>query len=112
MVSLNFSNFAEVINQPFNFTIMKPDIKTQNLWEYIARIQEEVSKEVLEQTTDDEYSVCLQAILDYMYELRNMNTDRIWHFNSMNIKYVKLINEALKKHNIFISSQYIHISFG
>lgn len=96
--------------QPLKFTIMKPDIKTQSLWEYIARIQEEVSKEVLEQTTDDEYSVCLQAILDYMYELRNMNTDRIWHFNSMNIKYVKLINEALKKHNIFISSKYIHIS--
>ena len=91
---------------------MKPDIKTQSLWEYIARIQEEVSKEVLEQTTDDEYSVCLQAILDYMYELRNMNMDRIWHFNSMNIKYVKLVNEALKKHNIFISSNYIHISIG
>ena len=91
---------------------MKPDIKTQSLWEYIARIQEEVSKEVLEQTTDDEYSVCLQAILDYMYELRNMNMDRIWHFNSMNIKYVKLVNEALKKHNIFISSNYKHISIG
>lgn len=91
---------------------MKTDIKTQSLWEYVARIQEEVSKEVLEQTTDDEYSVCLQAILDYMHELRNMNTDRIWHFNSMNIKYVKLINEALKKHNIFITSNYIHISLG
>lgn len=91
---------------------MKTDIKTQSLWEYVARIQEEVSKEVLEQTTDDEYSVCLQAILDYMRELRNMNTDRIWHFNSMNIKYVKLINEALKKHNIFITSNYIHISLG
>ena len=91
---------------------MKPNIKTQNLWEYVARIQEEVSKEVLEQTTDDEYSVCLQAILDYMHELRNMNTDRIWHFNSLNIKYVKLINEALKKHNIFITSNYIHISLG
>ena len=97
--------------QQLKFTIMKPDIKTQSLWEYIARIQEEVSKEVLEQTTDDEYSVCLQAILDYMYELRNMHIDRIWHFNSMNIKYVKLINEALKKHNIFISSKYIHISY-
>ena len=89
---------------------MKPDIKTQNLWEYVARIQEEVTKEVLEQTTDDEYSVCLQAISDYMYELRNMNMDRIWHFNSMNIKYVKLINKALAKRNIFIASNYIHIS--
>lgn len=89
---------------------MKPDIKTQDFWEYVARIQEEVTKEVLEQTTDDEYSVCLQAILDYMYELRNMHMNRIWHFNSMNIKYVKLINEALKKHNIFITSNYIHIS--
>lgn len=100
-------NYVEFLNF---FTIMKPDIKTQDFWEYIARIQEEVTKEVLEQTTDDEYSVCLQAILDYMYELRNMHMDRIWHFNSMNIKYVKLINEALKKHNIFISSKYIHIS--
>ena len=101
------------MNSPsYQFTIMKPDIKTQNFWEYVARIQEEVTKEVLEQTTDDEYSVCLQAILDYMYELRNMHMDRIWHFNSMNIKYVKLINEALKKHNIFITSNYIHISIG
>ena len=33
---------------------MKPDIKTQNFWEYVARIQEEVTNEVLEQTTDDE----------------------------------------------------------
>lgn len=89
---------------------MKPDIKTQDFWEYIARIQEEVTKEVLEQTTDDEYSVCLQAIVDYMYELRNMHMDRIWHFNNMNIKYVKLINKALIKHNIFISANYIHIS--
>ena len=91
---------------------MKPDIKTQDFWEYVARIQEEVSKEVLEQTTDDEYSICLQAILDYMYELRNMHMDRIWHFNNMNNKYIKLINEALAKRNIFVSSNYIHISIG
>lgn len=91
---------------------MKPDIKTQSLWEYIARIQEEVSKEVLEQTTDDEYSLCLQAILDYMFYLRNMHLDKIWHLNSMNNKYIKLINEALAKRNIFIASNYIHISIG
>lgn len=89
---------------------MKPDIKTQGLWEYVARIQEEVSKEVLEQTTDDEYSLCFQAILDYMFDIRNMHLDRIWHFNSMNNKYIKLINEALAKRNIFISYKYIHIS--
>lgn len=91
---------------------MKPDIKTQDFWEYVARIQEEVSKEVLEQTTDDEYSICLQAILDYMYDLRNMHMDRIWHLNSMDNKYIKLINEALAKRNIFITSNYIHISIG
>ena len=91
---------------------MKPDIKTQSLWEYIARIQEEVSKEVLEQTTDDEYSMCLQALLDYLFDLRNMHMDRIWHFNSMDNKYIKLINEALAKRNIFIASNYIHISIG
>ena len=91
---------------------MKPDIKTQSLWEYVARIQEEVSKEVLEQTTDDEYSICMQAILDYMYDLRNMHLDRIWQCNSMNNKYIKLINEALAKRNIFIAYNYIHISIG
>lgn len=89
---------------------MKPDIKTQGLWEYVARIQEEVSKEVLEQTTDDEYSICMQAILDYMFDIRNMHLDRIWQCNSMNNKYIQLINEALKKRNIFISYKYIHIS--
>lgn len=89
---------------------MKPDIKTQNFWEYVARIQEEVTNEVLEQTTDDEYSICMQAILDYMYDLRNMHLDKIWHFNSMDNKWIKLINEALKKRNIFISYKYIHIS--
>lgn len=89
---------------------MKPDIKTQNFWEYVARIQEEVSKEVLEQTTDDEYSICMQAILDYMYDLRNMHLDRIWQCNSMNNKWIKLINQALAKRNIFISYKYIHIS--
>lgn len=89
---------------------MKPDIKTQGFWEYVARIQEEVTKEVLEQTTDDEYSMCMQAILDYMFYLRNMHVDRICHFNSMDNKYIKLINEALKKRNIFIASNYIHIS--
>lgn len=89
---------------------MKPDIKTQHFWEYVARIQEEVTNEVLEQTTDDEYSICMQAILDYMYDLRNMHLDKIWHFNSMDNKWIKLINEALKKRNIFISYKYIHIS--
>ena len=91
---------------------MKPDIKTQSLWEYVARIQEEVSKEVLEQTTEDEYSICMQAILDYMFDIRNMHLDRIWQCNSMNNKYIKLINEALAKRNIFIASNYIHISIG
>lgn len=89
---------------------MKPDIKTQDFWEYIARIQEEVTKEVLEQTTDDEYSICLQAILDYMHDLRNMHMDRIWHYNSVGNKYIQLINKALAKRNIFVSSTYIHIS--
>ena len=89
---------------------MKQDIKTQSLWEYVARIQEEVSKEVLEQTTDDEYSICLQALLDYLFDLRNMHMDRIWHFNSMDNKYIQLINEALAKRNILITSTYIHIS--
>ena len=91
---------------------MKPDIKTQGLWEYVARIQEEVSKEVLEQTTDDEYSICMQAILDYMFDIRNMHLDKIWHFNSMDNKWIKLINQALAKRNIFITSNYIHISIG
>lgn len=89
---------------------MKPDIKTQDFWEYVARIQDEVSKEVLEQTNDDEYSVCLQAILDYMYELRNMHMDRIWAMNRSGNKYIDLINEALKKRSILISEYYIHIS--
>ena len=52
----------------------------------------------------------MQAILDYMYDLRNMHLDKIWHFNSMDNKWIKLINEALKKRNIFISYKYIHIS--
>lgn len=91
---------------------MKPEIKKQDFWEYVARIQDEVAKEVLEQATDDEYSICLQAILDYMHDLRNMRMDRIWHYNSMDNKYIKLINEALAKRNIFITSNYIHISIG
>ena len=89
---------------------MKPDIKKQDFWEYVDRIQEEVTKEVLEQTTIDEYSICLQAILDYMHDLRNMRMDRIWYYNGMENKYIKLINEALRKRNIFISSTYLHIS--
>lgn len=91
---------------------MKPDIKKQDFWEYVARIQEEVTKEVLEQTTIDEYSICLQDILDYMHDLRNMRTDRVWHWNSIDNKYIILINEALRKRNIYISSNYIHISNG
>ena len=91
---------------------MKPDIKTQDFWEYIARIQEEVAKEVLEQATDDEYIICLRAFLDYMYVIRNMRMDRIWHFNSMDNKYIKLTNEALAKRGIFIASNYIHISIS
>ena len=89
---------------------MKQDIKKQDFWEYVARIQEEVTKEVLEQTPDDEFSICLQEILNYMRDVRNMRMDRIWYFNSMENKYIKLINEALRKRNIFISSKYIHIS--
>lgn len=91
---------------------MKPDIKKQDFWEYVARIQEEVTKEVLEQTTDDEFSICLQEILNYMRDVRNMRMDRIWYYNGMENKYIKLINEALRKRNIFISSNYIHISIG
>lgn len=89
---------------------MKPDIKTQDFWEYLARIQDEVAKEVLEQATDDEYIICLRTFLDYMYVIRNMRIDRILYFNSTENKYIKLTNEALAKRNIFIASNYIHIS--
>ena len=73
---------------------MKQDIKKQDFWEYVARIQEEVGQEVLEQVTDEEYFPCVRAI------------------NITDNKFIKLINEALKKRNIFIASNYIHISIG
>ena len=91
---------------------MKQDFKNMDFWEYVARIQEEVGQEVLEQVTEEEYFPCVRAISDYMYNLRNMHMGRIWHFNSMNNKYIKLINEALAKRNIFIAANYMHISIG
>lgn len=89
---------------------MKQDFKDQDFWEYVARIQEEVGQEVLEQVTDEEYFPCVRAIGDYMYNLRNLHIGRIWAMNITDNKFIKLINEALKKRNIFIASNYIHIS--
>lgn len=89
---------------------MKQAIRPLNFWEYVSRIQDEVTDEVLNQVNDDEYYECKQAILDYMYYLRNMRIDSIWGFNRGGNKCIQLVNEALKKRNIFISSNYIHIS--
>lgn len=90
---------------------MKPDIKTQDFWEYVARIQEEVGKEVLEQVTDEEYFPCVRAISDYMYNLRNLHIGRIWAMNVSKNKFIQLINDALWKKGILISDDCIHISF-
>lgn len=89
---------------------MKQDFKNMDFWEYVARIQDEVGQEVLEQVTDEEYFTCVRAITDYMYNLRNLHIGRIWAMNVSGNKFIKLINEALKKRNIFIASNYIHIS--
>lgn len=89
---------------------MKKEIKMQDFWLYVAQIQEEVGQEVLEQVTIEEYFPCIRAISDYMYNLRAMHLDRIKLFNKGQNKYIPLINEALKKRNIFIASNYIHIS--
>ena len=90
---------------------MKLAIETMDFWEYVARIQDEVRQEVLKQVTDDEYLPCLKTFLDYMYNLRNFHIGRIKLFNKGQNKYIPLINEALKKRNIFIYSDYINIAF-
>ena len=83
----------------------------QDFWLYTAQIYEEVAQEVLEQVSEDEYLPCVRVISDYMFNLRAMHMDRIWAMNKSRNVYIKLINEALKKRNIFISECYIHISF-
>lgn len=83
----------------------------QNFWLYAAQIYEEVAQEVLEQVSEDEYLPCVKVISDYMFNLRAMHIDRIWAMNKSRNVYIPLINEALKKRNIFISECYIHISF-
>lgn len=88
---------------------MKKKIEMRDFWGYIARIQEEVAQEVVKQVTEDEYFQCLRAITDYMFCLRNLHIDRIRLFNKGQNKYIPLINEALKKRDIFIYSNYIHI---
>lgn len=111
-ICLNVINFAVLIYQPFNCTIMKKDFENQDFWEYVARIQEEVGQEVLEQVTDEEYFPCVRTITDYMYNLRNLHIGRIWAMNITDNKFIQLINEALKKRNVFISFKYIHISIN
>ena len=90
---------------------MKREFKMQDFWMYVAQIQEEVAQEVLKQVTEEEYFPCHRAITDYMFCLRTMNLDRIKLFNKGQNKYIPLINEALKKRNIFIYSNYINIAF-
>lgn len=89
---------------------MKQDFENMNFWEYVARIQEKVKQEVLEQVTEEEYLPCVRAISGYMYNLRNLHIGRIWAMNRHENKFIGLINEALKKHSILISEYYIHIS--
>ena len=89
---------------------MKKEIKMQDFWLYVAQIQEEVGQEVLEQVADEEYFPCVRAITDYMFNLRSMHMDRIWAMNVSGNKFIQLINEALEKRGIEISSSYIHIS--
>lgn len=89
---------------------MKREFKMQDFWEYVARIQEEVTNEVLDQITEDEYYQCKKTVNDYMYNLRNVQVGVVSAFNRGGNKYIKLINEALAKRNIFIASNYIHIS--
>lgn len=89
---------------------MKEDYQMQDFWIYVAKIQDEVTKEVLEQVKEDEYFTCVRLINDYMFNLRAMHMDRIWAMNNIRNKYVRLINEALGKRNIYIAPNYIHIS--
>lgn len=89
---------------------MKQDIKMQDFWLYVAQIQEEVSQEVLEQVEIEEYFPCIRAITDYMFNLRATHLDRIWAMTRSENKFIKLINEALKKRGIFISEYSILIS--
>ena len=90
---------------------MKREVKMQDFCIYVAQIYDEVAQEVLEQVSEDKYFICMRVISDYMFNLRAMHLDRILHMNESRNVYVKLINEALKKRNIFISECYIHISF-
>lgn len=90
---------------------MKQEFKMQDFWEYVARIQEEVTNEVLDQITEDEYDQCWKTINDYMFNLRNVQFGVISTFNKIENKYVPLINKALKKRNIFIYSDCINITF-
>ena len=90
---------------------MKRAVKMQDFWLYTAQIYEEVAQEVLEQVSEDEYLPCVKVISDYMFNLRAMHMDRIRAMNKNKNVYIPLINEALKKRNIFISECYIHISF-
>lgn len=90
---------------------MKKDNQMRDFWEYVARIQKEVTNEVLDQITEDEYYQCKKTVDDYMYKLRNVQFGRIHLYNKGQNKYVPLINEALKKRNIFIYSDYINIAF-
>lgn len=83
----------------------------QDFWLYCAQIQEEVAQEVLDQVTVDEYFRCARTITDYMFNLRAMHLDRIWAMNRSGNPYIDLINEALKKRNIFIYSDFINIAF-
>ena len=89
---------------------MKREFKMQDFWEYVARIQEEVTNEVLNQTTEEERYQCMETVNDYMFNLRNMQVGVVSAFTRGENKYIKLVNEALAKRNIFIASNYIHIS--
>ena len=89
---------------------MEKKIKMQDFWMYVAQIQEEVSQEVLEQVEIEEYFPCMRVITDYMFNLRATHLDRIWAMNRSGNKFIKLINEALKKRGIFISEYSILIS--
>ena len=82
----------------------------QDFWMYVAQIQKEVVEEVLERITEEEYLSCMKTISTYMFDLRAMHLENIWAMNRSGNKYIDLINEALKKHNILISEFYVHIS--
>lgn len=90
---------------------MKKNYQMQDFWLYCAQIQGEVAQEVLDQVTEDEYLRCARTITDYMFNLRAMHLDRIWAMNRSGNPYIDLINEALKKRNIFIYSDFINIAF-